>query len=319
MGLQVGMAGIGILPETGRLHDILQDPPDVAVDLFQGDASVPDTSEDAFNLHIGPRIHQVVAGLDRQGGVVLEPPVRDHDAIVPPLIPEDGGQEFVVLLGIFSVELVVGTHHRPGFPFLHRDLEILQIDFPEGPAAHQRIILGPVRFLVVHRIVLDGGSGPIALDAPHIGRRYLAGEERILREVLEVPAVERIPVDVHAWSEQHVHPIFQDLVAQDGGRTLHQVDVPRTGQERSHREPCRHRMGGIPVGIDPDAGRAVGEDGLGNPQTRDGPRSPRQARDQVVGTGSHQEGGFLLEGQGLQDLVDIVFPQLRLCQGRHQG
>ena len=78
-------------------------------------------------------------------------------------------------------------------------------------------------------------------------------------------------------------------------------------------------MGRIPIRIDPDAGRTVGEDGLGNPQTRDGPRSPRQARDQVVGTGSHQERGLLFQGHGLQDLVDVVFPQLRLGNGRHQG
>ena len=226
MGLQVGMAGVGILPEMGRLHDVLQDPPDVAVDLFHGDASVADTGEDALDLHIGTRVHQVVAGLDQQGGIVLEPPVRDHDAVVPPLVPEDGGQEFVVLLGVLPVELVVGTHHRPGFPFLHRDLEILQIDLPERPAAHQRIVLGPVRFLVIHRIVLDGGSGPITLDAPHVSRRHPAGEERVFREVLEVTPIERIPVDVHARSEQHVHAILQDLVAQDGGRTLHEVDVP---------------------------------------------------------------------------------------------
>ena len=74
--------------------------------------------------------------------------------------------------------------------------------------------------------MLDGSSGSIGLDAPHIGRRHLAGEERVFREVLEVPSVERIPVDVHARSEQHVHAILQDLVAQDGGRTLHEVDVP---------------------------------------------------------------------------------------------
>ena len=319
MGLQVGMGGIGILPEMGRLHDVLQDPPDVAVDLFQGDASVPDTGEDALDLDIGTRVHQVVAGLDRQGGIVLEPPVRDYDAVIPPLVPEDGGQEFVVLLGVFPVELVVGTHHRPGLPLLHCDLEILQIDLPEGAAAHQGIILGAVRLLVVHRVVLDGGTCPVGLDAPHIGRRHLAGKERVLREVLEVPTVERIPVDVHTRSEQHVHAIFQDLIAQDGGRALHQVGVPRTGQKRPHREPRRHRMGRIPERIDPDAGRAVGKDGLRNPQTRNGPRSPRQTRYHIVGTGSHQEGGLLLEGHGLQDLVDVVFPQLRLRQGHHQG
>ena len=126
-------------------------------------------------------------------------------------------------------------------------------------------------------------------------------------------------MNVHAWGEQHVHAIFQDLIAQDSSRALHKVDIPRTGQERSNREPGSHRMGRIPERIDPDTGRAVGKNGLRDTEARDGPRSPRQPRNQVVGIGSYQQGRLLFQGHGLQDLVDVVFPQLRLGNGRHQG
>ena len=319
MGLQVGMAGIGILPEMRRLHHIFQDPPDVAVHFLHGQTAVPDSLQNAFDLHIGPRIHQVVAGLDRQDGIVLEPPVRNHNAVIAPLIPKDRGKQLVILLGVFAIQFVVGTHDRPGLSFLHRNFKILQVDFPEGPAAHQRVILGPVGLLVVHGVVLDGGSGPIGLDAPDIGRRHLPTQERVFGEILEVPSIERITMNVHARCEQHVHAIFQDLIAQNGRRPLHQVRIPRTGQEGPHRKSRRHRMGGIPVRINPDTGRAVGENGLRNPQARNGPRTARQARHQVVGAGTHQQRGLLLQGHRLQDLVDVILPQLRLRHRRHHG
>ena len=289
MGLQVGMTGIGVLLETGCLHHILEDPAHVPVHILHGQSSFFDTFHDAFDLEIRARVHQVVPGLDRCDGILLVSPVRDDDAVKAPLVPKDGGQEVVILLGIFSVHLVVGTHHRPGVSFLHRNLEILQVDLPEGPAADQGVILRPVGFLVIRRIVLDGSAGTVALDTAHVSRRHLPGEERILGEIFEISSVQRITMYVHSRSQQHVHAILQHFIAQDGSRPLHQVHIPGTGQERSHRETGRHRMGRIPVRVDPDTGRTVGKNGLRNPQARDGPCSARRSRHQVVRTGSHQQ------------------------------
>ena len=315
--LQVRMAGIGVLPEPRRLDHILQNPADVAVHFFHRQSAILHTLENALDFHIGTRVHQVVAGLDGQDGIVLEPPVRNYDAVIAPVIPEDGGQEFIILLGILAVQFVVRAHHRPRTAFFDGNLEILQIDLPQGPAAHLGVVFSPVGLLIIDRVVLDGCAHAVALDTPHIGRRHLAGEERILREILEVPAIQRIAMDVHSRSQEHVHAVLQHFVAQNGRGLLHQIDIPGTGQERSHRESGRHRVRRIPLRVDPDAGRAVGEHRLRNAQPRNGPGTARQTGHHVVGTSSHEQGRFLFQGQCLQDLVDIIRPKPRLRRRRY--
>ena len=309
VGLEVGPVGIRIAAKMRRFHHVFQDAAHIAVHLLHRETAVFHAFQNALYFHIGPGVHQVVAGLHGQHGIVFEPPVRDYDSLVAPLIAEHGGKEVFVLLGVLSVQLVVRAHYRPGGSFLHGNLEVLEIDFPQGAATDEGVVLYPVGFLAVGCIVLDGSAGSVTLDAPHIGGGHLAGQQRIFGEILEVPSVERVAVDVHTGGQEHIHPILQHLVPQHGGGAFHQVRIPGAGQQRSHREARSHFLLRIPFRVYAHPGGAVGEDGLGNLQPGNGPGASRHSGHQVVRAGSYQQRGLFLKRHSLQDFINIIGPQ----------
>ena len=67
----------------------------------------------------------------------------------------------MALLRVLAVELVVRRHDGPRGALPHRDLEVLEIDFAQGPFTHDGIVFVTVGFLVVGREVLDGRSHAI--------------------------------------------------------------------------------------------------------------------------------------------------------------
>ncbi len=176
--------------------------------------------------------------------------------------------------------------------------------------------------------MLDGSAHAVALDTPDIGRSHLAGEERVLGEILEVTSAERVAVDVHTRGEENVHAVFKHFVTHRLGHVLHEGDVPGTGEQGSHRET------GAVVGVavtltgrlDAQAGGAVGQDGAGNAQAFDRTGVARRAGDLPGNAGSnsvhdggpgatHEQGGLFLQGHRLQDFFDVVLAELRLREG----
>ncbi len=264
VGFEVRFQGIGVVVELGRFHHVFQDAAHVAVHFLHGQPAFAHAFEDALNLHIGPGVHEVVSGLDGGHGVVLEAPVRNDNALVAPFVAEDACQELVILLGVQAVKLVVGAHDRPGTAFLHGNLEVLEVNFPEGAAAHQGVVLCPVGLLVVGRKVFGRCAHAVTLDAPDIGGGHLPAQQRVFREVLEVAAAQRVAMDVHAGSQQHVHTVFQRFIAQYGGGFLHQFRVPGTGHERPHGKTGGHMVLRVPRGVDAYTRRTVGKHGLGD-------------------------------------------------------
>ncbi len=55
---------------------------------------------------------------------------------------------------------------------------------------------------VIAHEVLDGRGDALILHAANIAHRDPACKERILAKVLEVAAVQRRAIDIHAWSQQ---------------------------------------------------------------------------------------------------------------------
>ena len=328
MGLQIRLVGILIVLEGRSLHDVVQHVADVAVDILDLEGAVLDTGDDAVDLILVARFHQVVAGpcgLDRTG---LVAPVGHDDTLVAPLVAEDTGEQVVLLLGVLAVELVVGGHDGPGIGLLDGDFEVLEVDLAEGTLADAGIVLVAVGLLVVDGVVLDGDTHVVALYTIDIGSSHLTGEDRILGEVLEVTAAERVTMDVHTRGEEDVHTILVDFFTHGLGHLLDEVDIPGAGEEGSHRETGR--IIGVLVVLagrgDTDTGRAVGEDGSRNAETFDragvaggaGHLGGSTGRDTIHDDGAgaaDQQGGLLFQGHRLDNLIDVVLAELGLCEG----
>ena len=149
-----------------------------------------------------------------------------------------------------AVDEVVACHEILRAAFLHADFEALQIDLAQGALGDAGIVAVAVRLLVVAGEVLRTGGDAVFLDAAHNGRRRASGDERILGEVFEVAAAQRIAVNVHAGRKQHVAALFDHLAADRLVQALNENRVPRAGQSRAAGQ-----QGGVI--LQPDAGGAV--------------------------------------------------------------
>ena len=108
VGLEVRLVRMGILFERGGLYDVFQDTADIPVQVRFAEGAVSNGGQDALLLGRVARLHQVISGLDSFRRIRLVPPVRHHDAVEAPFIPQDAGQQVITLLGIFPMDLVIG-------------------------------------------------------------------------------------------------------------------------------------------------------------------------------------------------------------------
>ena len=234
----------------------------------------------------------------------------------------------MLLLGVLAVKFVIRGHDGPGSRFLDGDLEVLEVDLAEGTLADAGIVLVAVGLLVVDGVVLDGHAHVVALDTVDIGGSHLTREDRILGEILEVTAAERVAVDVHTRGKEDVHTILVDFFTHRLGYVRDEVDVPGAGKKGTHRETGR--IIGVLVVLagrgDTKTSRAVGEDGSRNAETFDragvaggtGHLGGGTGRDTVHDDGAgaaDQQGGLLFQGHRLDNLIDVVLAELGLCEG----
>ena len=182
-------------------------------------------------------------------------PVRHDQAVVAPLVVQDGAQQRA-FRHRRPVDPVVGGHHRPGTRLAHDGLERRQVELAQRPLVDPDVHGHPLGLRVVADEVLDGGTDPLALQAAHVGDPDPRGEQRVLGEALEVPAAVRGPVQVHRGGEQHVHALAPRLGGQQPADRRYPVAVPGGGQRRRRR----HVRRGVPLvpGLAADPGRAVG-------------------------------------------------------------
>ena len=265
--------------------------------------------------------------LDRTG---LVAPVGHHDTLETPLVTKNRRQQVMLLLGIFPVEFVVRRHDRPRIGLLDHDLETLQHHLTQGARIDDGVVLVAVGLLVVRREMLGTHANPIALDTVDIRRSNLAGQERILGKILEIPAAERVAVQVHTRSKQHVGAILLNLLSHRLGHFLDQRGIERSRHHRTHRETGRIEglVGTRTRRINTDTSRTVRKDRLRNAQPRDGAsrtgrtgnegriRRRQRASDHAAPAGTDQQGRLFFEGHRLQDLFNIVLAELRLADSQ---
>ncbi len=308
MGLQIRIVGESVALEAGRLHNHFQHLRYAFVQGLAVHGPVRNGFYQFLVLLFRSRCNEGVAGINLGDYAVAAAPVGDNQAFIAPFAQQDVPQQFRVLRGISSVEVVVRSHDRPGFAFPEGDFEILQIQLPQRPHAHARVVAEPVDFLVVGRKVLDRCAHALALDAAHIGRRHFARQHGILREILEIAAAEGVAVQVLAGSQQHVHPVFAHLIADGRAHFLYQCGVPGGRQERADGEG-RAVIGAVltlAVVGDAQAGRSVGKYHGRNAQAGDGEGESAAA------------GHHVLVGGDIQHLravarVLVVGPDQQVC------
>ena len=323
--------------EGRGLHDILEDALHVPVEVSLRKRSVTHGSGDPFPLRSISGLHKVIARPDSGGGIVLVSPVGHHHPVESPLVPKDRGKKLPALLGILPVQFVVGRHHCPGRRLLDGYLEVLQIDLPEGSLPDEGVILVAVGLLVVEGEMLYRSTHAVGLHSPNIRCSHLSREKRILGEILVITAVERIAVDVLARGQEHVYTIFQGLITDRCGRLLDQRKVPGRGQEGPYRESrgIESIAGPFPGRIDAQAGRAVRENRRRDAEPLYLAGGPGGTPHEVGDAGGDSAGGdgpspayaerdLLFESHGLDDFVNVVGGELRLCahcrrQCRHDG
>ncbi len=330
MRCEIRLVGILVLRETRGAYDVFQHSAHVGVELFFGDISFADPRDDPRHLCLIAGLHQVISGIDGFYRAFLGAPVGHHDAVIPPFVPKDGGEQTAALLGEFPVQLVVRGHDGPWIGLFDHDLEALQIEFAKGAPAYPGIGHVAVGLGVIGSIVLGAHADPVALDAFDIGGRHFSGEQRIFGKILEVAATERITMKVHSRCQQHVDPVFFNLLSHRGRKFLDERGIPGAGHHGSHRKS------GAVIGVlvvaagraDAQPSGAVRKHGPGDAESRNGagsagrtgheiPDLRRDARKSLAPSGAYEQTGLFLQGHGVRHLVDVVPVKLGLSRHRH--
>ena len=162
------------------------------VDVRLGERARPDGIHDDAGPATAAGGHlQVEPSSDRGVAAVDRTPVGDDQPVEPPLLAQDGGQQPRVLRGVDPVDPVVRAHDRPRLGGGDDPLERRKVDLAQGAFVDVGRDRHPVGLLVVRGEVLQGRAHPLRLDALHDGGGQLAGEVRVLGEVLEVAAAQR--------------------------------------------------------------------------------------------------------------------------------
>ena len=332
VAFQVRIVGVLVALETRGLDNVVEHVADAQVHILDLQGAVLDAGDDFADEDVHARLQEVVDGADLLDGLAGAGPVGHHDALEAPLLAENGIQQVAVRLRVGTVDPIVGGHDGPGIGLLDGDLEALEVELAEGAWIDAGVIGHAVRLLAVAGEMLDGNAHAVGLDAAGVGGGHLAGQKGILGEILEITAAEGVPVQVHARGQEDVRPVFLHFLAHRGGEFLHQRRVPGRCQGGAHREAraVERLVRAGTGGVDAEAGRTVGEDGLRDAQARDGPGGAggagdqdlvgaREAADHAAPAGADQQGGLLLQGHRLQDFVDVVLVQFRLRRGRKGG
>mmetsp|Transcript_24754 Transcript_24754/g.74957 ORF Transcript_24754/g.74957 Transcript_24754/m.74957 type:complete len:559 (-) Transcript_24754:259-1935(-) len=190
----------------------------------------------------GRRGHlEVDAGEEALDAVGDRAPVREEEPLEAPLAPQQRVVQPVVLRALLAVEPVVGAHDCPRLRARDGRLKGGQIDLPQRALVDLRVDRHAVGLLVVGRKVLDRRAHPLTLHALDKTRRKLAREQRVLGKVLEVPAAERVALDVDARAEQHAHAQREALAPERLAHQHCQRRVPRGCERASAREARRWR------------------------------------------------------------------------------
>lgn len=156
---------------------------------------------------------------------------------------------------------IVAAHDGPRAALLHGRAEGGQIDFIERAVVHDDVRQVAVGFAVVQREVLHAGRHAVLLQPLDVGHHDAAGQVGILAHVLEVAAVERRAVNVHARAQDDVLAAVAGFFAQAFPVETGHVRIPR-GSQAGQRGEGHARVVG-PAGLVPLVPFHLGADAVG--------------------------------------------------------
>ena len=207
---------------------VLQSLPDEAeliphrlIQLLPGERPLLQGLQDCLRLPLPAAGHfQIHPCLDPQRTPLGSAPVRHHKPVESPVPAQNAVQQFLILRTKCAVDGIVGAHHAPDMPLLHRVLKGGKIDFMQCPLLHPGAAGHSPGLLVVGGEMLHAGRYALALEPPDIGSRQLPRQVWILAEILEISAAQRAPLYVHPRPQKHGHMLRLALLSQELSQLL---------------------------------------------------------------------------------------------------
>ena len=88
--------------------------------------------------------------------IIAAAPIGDNHTVKTPF-PTENIIQLGILVGIASIDLVVGGHQRTGLSFLNRNFKVGQIQFPQGTLVQHTVRGHALQFLAVDRKMFGAG------------------------------------------------------------------------------------------------------------------------------------------------------------------
>ena len=193
-------------------------------------------------LAVGGRHFERRSGAHGGDAVVVAAPVGDDEPVKAPLAAEDIAQQVLVFVAVSTVQPVICRHKRAHTALFYGGLKRRKIDLAQRPLVHDGIGRHAAQLLRVCGKVLHTCAHAGALYAADHRRGELAGEQRVLGEILKVPPAERAALDVHARPEHHADALRHGLLAERASNGREQRFVPAV-RKRARRRKARRRNG----------------------------------------------------------------------------
>ena len=115
-----------------------------------------------------------------------------------------------------------------------REIQLAQRPLIDYGVGHHTCML-----LAVGGKVFEACANAATLDTSHHCRAELTRNNRVLAEILEVATAQRVALNVHTRTENHVNALPTRLLANRGANTLDQLWIERTGKRRSRGKTRR--------------------------------------------------------------------------------
>lgn len=259
---------------------------------------------------------EATTGAHRCDGAVRTTPIGDDHAVKTPLGAQDVGEQVLVLVGVGTVDEVVGAHDHPWLRTSAHDLEAGQVDLAHRALVHDGIRGHAAQFLRVDSEVLGAGGGSRRLNSLDEARCHASCKDRILGKVLEVTSAQGRALDVEARAEQDVDAESPRLQSECLAHLAGQVRIPGGCNGRRSRETGRllRLRDAQVVGVAELAAHAM------RAVTHDKGRDIRSGdRARVPGTRSRQKSRRLQEGQIIGVRQCLVFHRRELPFVLHRG